>query len=201
MRAKTEAARLNQAIRRPVANALAPSVQHLLQTLCGPPLRSCGPLPRAVTPCYFELPVARRLSSAVRALSPGRTRRFDSCQVQLGTRSAIFAVGQHFVQEAPFAIPTAPGADLSDRLRVRVPSEVATETLLCRCSYGQAVQSGIKLPLRNFKPVSAHQTVVGRFNRFFEREPGFQHQDELPQIGGACVLCTQRNKGLYDAPL
>src|SRR5271165_6593813 len=81
MRAKTEAARLNQAIRRPVANALAPSVQHLLQTLCGPPLRSCGPLPRAVTPCYFGPPVARRLSSAVRALSPARTRRFDSCQL------------------------------------------------------------------------------------------------------------------------
>jgi hypothetical protein len=84
----------------------------------------------------------------VRALSPARTRRFDSCQVQLETRSTIFAVGRHFVQGAPFAIPTAPGADLSDRLRARVPSEVTTETLLCRCSYGQAVQSGIKLPLR-----------------------------------------------------
>src|SRR5208283_628071 len=179
MRAKTEAARLNQAIRRPVANALAPSVQHLLQTLCGPPLRSCGPLPRSVTPCYFELPVARRLSSAVRAPSPARTRRFDSCQVQLETRSAIFAVERHFVQGAPFAIPTAPGADLSDRLRARVPSEVATETLLCRRSYGQAVQSGIELPLRNFEPVSAHQTVIGRFNRFFEREPGFQHRRDI----------------------
>jgi hypothetical protein len=32
--------------------------------------------------------------------------------------------------------------------------------------------------LRNFKPVSAHQTVVGRFNRFFEREPGFQHRGD-----------------------
>jgi hypothetical protein len=62
------------------------------------------------------VPVARRLSSAVRALSPARTRRFDSCQVQLGTRSAIFAVGQHFVQGAPFAIPTEPGADLSDAI-------------------------------------------------------------------------------------
>src|SRR6266404_1952327 len=108
-----------------------------------------------------------------------RTRWFDSCQVQLGTRSAIFAVGRHFVQGAPFAIPTAPGADLSDRLRARVPSEVATETLQCRCSYGQAVQSGIKLPLRNFEPVSAHQTVVRRFNRFFEREPGFQHRRDI----------------------
>ena len=64
--------------------------------------RSCGPPPRAVTPCYFELPVARRLSSAVRALSRARTRRFDSCQVQLGTRSAIFVVGRHFVQGVPF---------------------------------------------------------------------------------------------------
>src|SRR5271165_6612598 len=134
-------------------STLAPSVQHLLQTLGGPPLRSCGPLPRAVTLCYFELPVARRLNSVVRALSPARTRRLDSCQVQLETRSAIFAVGRHFVQGAPFAIPTAPGADLSDRLRARVPSEVATETLLRRRSYGQAVQSGIKLPLRNFEPV------------------------------------------------
>ena len=53
----------------------------------------------------FELPVSPALSFAVRALSPARTRRFDSCQVRLGTRSAIFAVGQHFVQEAPFAIP------------------------------------------------------------------------------------------------
>src|SRR6202040_1456134 len=123
---------------------LAPSVQHLLQTLCGPPLRSCEPLPRAVTPCYFELPVARRLSSAVRAPLPARTRRFDHDQAQLGTRSAIFAVGQHFVQGAPFAIPTAPGADLSDRLRARVPSEVATETLLRRRSYCQAVEPGIQ---------------------------------------------------------
>jgi hypothetical protein len=71
---------------------------------CGAPLRSCGPLPRAITACYFELPVARRLSSAVRAVSPARTRRFDYDQAQLGTRSAIFAVGQHFVQGAPFAI-------------------------------------------------------------------------------------------------
>src|SRR5271165_2872870 len=153
--------------------------RHPLRTPCAPPPRSRGPLPRAVTPCYFELPAARRLSSAVRALSPARTRRFDSCQVQLGTRSAIFAVGRHFVQGAPFAIPTAPGADLSDRLRARVPSEVATETLLCRRSYGQAVQSGIKLPLRNFEPVSAHQTVVRRFNGFFEREPGFQHRGDI----------------------
>src|SRR5208337_3287411 len=81
-----------------------------------------------------------RLSSVVRALSPARTKRFDSCQVQLGTRSAIFAVGQHFVQGTPFAIPTAPGADLLDRLRARVPSEVAPETLLCRRSYRQAVR-------------------------------------------------------------
>jgi hypothetical protein len=111
----TEAARLSQAIRRRPPT-LAPALQHLLQTLCGPPLRSSGPLPRAITPCYFELPVTRRLSSAVRVLSPARTRRFDSCQVQLGTRSAIFAAKQHFVQGAPFAIPTAPGADLSDPL-------------------------------------------------------------------------------------
>src|SRR5271165_2016351 len=54
---------------------LAPPVQHLLRTLGGPPLRSCGPLPRAVTPCYFELPVARRLSSAVRALLPAGLSR------------------------------------------------------------------------------------------------------------------------------
>jgi hypothetical protein len=39
-------------------------------------------------------------------------------------------------------------------LRARVPSEVATETFLRRRSYGQAVQPGIKLPLRNFEPVS-----------------------------------------------
>ena len=103
----------------------------------------------------IEPPVAQRLSSAVRALSPARTRRFDYDQAQLGTRSAIFDVGQHFVQGAPFAIPTAPGADLSDQLRARVPSEVTTETLLCRCSYSQAVQPGIKLPGRNFEPVSA----------------------------------------------
>src|SRR6202162_1775066 len=148
-------------------STLARFVQHLLRTPCGPPLRSCGPLPRAVTPCYFELPVGRRLSSAVRALSPARTRRFDSCQVQLGTRSAIFAVGRHFVQGAPFAIPTAPGGDLWNRLKARVPSEVATETLLCRCSYGQAVQSGRKFRMRKIYPVSAHQTVVRRFNRFF----------------------------------
>ena len=45
-----------------------------------------------VTPCFVELPVARHLSSAVRAPSPARTRRFNSCQVQLETRSAIFAV-------------------------------------------------------------------------------------------------------------
>src|SRR5271165_2941995 len=173
-RATTKAVRLSQAIRRPAAN-----VQRLLQTLGGPPLRSCEPLPRAVTPCYFELPVARRLSSAVRALSPARTRRFDSYQVQLGTRSAIFVVGRHFVQGALFAIPTAPGADLSDRLRAQVPSEVATETLLRRCSYGQAVQSGIKLPLRNFEPVPAHQTAAQRFNGFFEREPGFQHRSDI----------------------
>jgi hypothetical protein len=49
-------------------------------------------------------------------------------------------------------------------LRARVPSEVATETLQCRRSYSQAVEPGIKLPLRNFEPVSAHQTLVGRFN-------------------------------------
>jgi len=80
------------------------------------------------------------------------------------TQAIRVAVGQHFVQGAPFAIPTAPGADLSDRLRARVPSEVATETLQCRRSYSQAVEPGIKLPLRNFEPVSAHQTLVGRFN-------------------------------------
>src|SRR6202011_5436721 len=131
------------------------------------------------TPCFVELPVARRLSSAVRAPSPARTRRFDSCQVPLGIRSVIFVVGRHFVQEAPFAIPTAPGADLSDRLRARVPSEVATETLLRRRSYRQAARSGIKLPLRNFEPVSAHQTLIGRFNGFFEREPGFQHRRDI----------------------
>ena len=128
-----------------------------------------GFLEQAVTPCFFELPVARRSGSAVQAFSPARTRRFDSCQVQLETRSTISAVGQHFVQGAPFAIPTAPGADLSDRLRARVPSEVVTETFLCRCSYGQAVQSGIKLPLRNFEPVSTHQTLIGRFNRAEKR--------------------------------
>jgi hypothetical protein len=49
-------------------------------------------------------------------------------------------------------------------LRARVPSEVATETLQCRRSYSQAVAPGIKLPLRNFEPVSTHQTLVGRFN-------------------------------------
>src|ERR1700720_3004874 len=92
----------------------------------------------------IEPPVAQRLSSAVRAPLPARTRRFDYDQAQLGTRSAIFAVGQHFVQGAPFAIPTAPGADLSDRLRARVPSEVATETLLRRRSYCQAVEPGIQ---------------------------------------------------------
>ena len=61
---------------------------------------------------------------------------------------------------------------LLDRLRARVPSEVAPETLLCRRSYRQAVQPGIKLPLHNFEPMSAHQTLVGLFNRFFESEPG-----------------------------
>src|SRR5260370_29777586 len=126
-------------------------MQPLLQTLGGPPLRSCVPLPRAVTPCYFELPVARRLSSAVRALSPARTRRFDSSQVELGTRSAIFAVGRHFVQGAPFSIPTAPGADLLHRLRAQVPSSVPTENLLLRPSYRQALQSAIKIPLCNME--------------------------------------------------
>jgi hypothetical protein len=138
-----------------------------------------APILRVVSVVNHALPVARRLSSAVRALSPARTKRFDSCQVQLGTRSAIFAVGQHFVQGAPFAIPTAPGADLLDRLRARVPSEVAPETLLCRRSYRQAVQPGIKLPLHNFEPMSAHQTLVGLFNRFFESEPGFQHPRDV----------------------
>jgi hypothetical protein len=108
---------------------------------------------------------AARLTQAIRLPAANAcSRRFDYDQAQLGTRSAIFAVGQHFVQGAPFAIPTAPGADLSDRLRARVPSEVATETLQCRRSYSQAVEPGIKLPLRNFEPVSAHQTLVGRFN-------------------------------------
>ena len=41
-------------------------LRYFLLFLGGPPPRSRGPLPRAVTPCYFELPVARRLSSAVR---------------------------------------------------------------------------------------------------------------------------------------
>jgi len=77
---------------RRYSRSAAPSVQHLLRTLWGPPLRSCGPLPRTVMPCYFELPVGRCLNSVVRAPSPARTRRFDSCQVQLETRSAIFAV-------------------------------------------------------------------------------------------------------------
>src|SRR6266436_1974521 len=124
---------------------------------------------------------AARLTQAIRLPAANAcSRRFDYDQAQLGTGSAIFAVGQHFVQGAPFAIPTAPGADLSDRLKARVPSEVATETLLRRCpSYGQAVQSGIKLPLRNFEPVSAHQTVVGGFNRFLECEPGIQHRGDI----------------------
>src|SRR5258708_27065288 len=112
---------------------------------------------------------AARLTQAIRLPAANAcSRRFDYDQAQLGTRSAIFAVGQHFVQGAPFAIPTAPGADLLDRLRARVPSEVAPETLLCRRSYRQAVQPGIKLPLHNFEPMSAHQTLVGLFNRFFE---------------------------------
>ena len=94
VRATTEAARLDQAIRRLAASvsSIRATVQHLLRTLCGPPLRSCGSLPRTVMPCYFELPVGRCLNSVVRAPSPARTRRFDSCQVQLETRSAIFAV-------------------------------------------------------------------------------------------------------------
>ena len=63
------------------------------------------------------------LCERFRLLGPGR---FDSCQVQFRTRSVISVVGWHFVQGAPFAIATAPGADLSDRLIARVPSEVAT---------------------------------------------------------------------------
>src|SRR5258708_38716245 len=104
---------------------------------------------------------AARLTQAIRLPAANAcSRRFDYDQAQLGTRSAIFAVGQHFVQGAPFAIPTAPGADLWDRLRARVPSEVATETLLCRRSYRQAVQSE-------------------RFNRLLEGEPGFQHRRDI----------------------
>src|SRR5258707_7323700 len=64
---------------------------------------------------------AARLTQAIRLPAANAcSRRFDYDQAQLGTRSAIFAVGQHFVQGAPFAIPTAPGADLSDRYR-RLP--------------------------------------------------------------------------------
>src|SRR5271165_1029580 len=150
-RATTKAVRLSQAIRRPAAN-----VQRLLQTLGGPPLRSCEPLPRAVTPCYFELPVARHLSSAVQALSPARTKRFDSCQVQLELAQQFLLLGGTLFKELLLRYPKRP--ERIFRLITRVPSEVATETLLCRCSYGQTIQSGIKLPLRNFEPVSAHQT-------------------------------------------
>jgi hypothetical protein len=114
VRATTEATRLSQAIRRPAAKACS-----IRATPSSNALRTAAAFMRAassaVTRCYFELPVARRLSSAVRAPLPARTKRFDSCQVQLETRSAIFVVGRHFVQGAPFAIPTAPRADLWER--------------------------------------------------------------------------------------
>jgi hypothetical protein len=51
-----------------------------------------------------------------------RYRQFDSGQAPLQTHPAIAGVRQHFLPTTPFAIPTAPGADLSDRLRARVPS-------------------------------------------------------------------------------
>ena len=96
---------------------LAPSVQHLLQTLGGPPpfMRAASSSGNAVLFCAACSPAFKLCCASAFAWS---AQAVDSCQVQLETRSTIFAVGRHFVQGAPFAIPTAPGADLSDRFTV-----------------------------------------------------------------------------------
>jgi hypothetical protein len=98
----------------------------------------------------------------VRALSPARTRRFDSCQVQLRTRSVIFVVGWHFVQGAPFAIPTAPGADLSDRLIARIwPFVIRPLSQTLRCCSGSRSTRGAKVTLRS-TPRGAQQPRIRR---------------------------------------